>query len=66
MVNFENLIVELHVLFIFLKYMSNFISIVCYLLLIHKFLFLLFFLCIILDYKNSKFKDLIDDIVINL
>ena len=26
----------------------------------------LFFLCIILDYKNSKFEHLIDDIIINL
>ena len=48
--------------FMFLKRMSNFMSIICYLLLIHKFIFL----CIILGYKNLKFKDLIDDIAINL
>ena len=65
MVNFENLIVELHVFFIFLKCMSNFMSIICNLLLIHNFLFFFFFLCIILDYKNSKFKNLIDEIAIN-
>ena len=48
--------------FIFLKNKSKFMSIVCYLL------FDLFtcFLCIILDYKNSKFKYLIDNIVTNL
>ena len=45
----------------FLKHMSNFMSIVYYLLLIHRFIFF----SLILDYKNLKFKDLIDDIVIN-
>ena len=44
--------------FMFLKHMSSFISIECYLL----FDSLTFFLRIILDYKNSKIKHLIDDI----
>ena len=46
----------------FLKYMLSFISIGCYLL----FDLYTYFLCIILDYKNSKFKYLIDDIAIDL
>ena len=46
----------------FLKYMLSFISIGCYLL----FDLYTYFLYIILDYKNSKFKYLIDDIAIDL
>ena len=46
--------------FMFLTHMSNFISIGCYYL-IYK----LIFLYIILDYKNFKFKHLINDITIN-
>ena len=46
--------------FMFLTYMSNFISIGYYHL-IYK-----FFLCIILYYKNMKFKHLIDNIVVDL
>ena len=42
--------------------MSNVLSIECYLL----FDPWTYFLCIILDYKNSKFKHLIDDITIDL
>ena len=46
----------------FLKHISNFISIRFYLL----FNPWTYFLCIILDYKNSKFKHFINDIVIDL
>ena len=42
--------------------MSNFMLIGFYLLFDLK----TYFLCIILDYKNSKFKHLIDNIVIDL
>ena len=42
--------------------MSNFMSIGCYLLLDP----LIYFLCIILNYKNLKFKHLIDNMVIDL
>ena len=48
--------------FIFLTRMSNFVPNKCYLL----FDLLKYFLFKILDYKNLKFKYLIDDIVINL
>ena len=57
---FENLIVELDVLYIFktcVKFHFNQI-----LLIIPS---IIFFFGIILDYKNSKFKHLIDDIVTN-
>ena len=47
---------------IFLKYMSNFIPIGYYLLFDPK----TYFICIILDYNNSKFKYLINDIAIDL
>ena len=46
----------------FLKYMLSFISIESYLL----FDLYTYFLCIILDYKNLKFKYSIDDIAIDL
>ena len=42
----------------FLKHMS----IECYLLFDPK----TYFLCIVLDYKNSNFKHLIDDIIIDI
>ena len=58
---FENLAIELQ-FFMFLTHMSNFMSIGCYLLLDP----LIYFLCIILNYKNLKLKHLNDDIVINL
>ena len=45
----------------FLTHISNFVSIGCYLL----FDSLAYFLCIILNYKNLKFKNLIDDITID-
>ena len=48
--------------FIFLKHISNFKPVRCYLL----FDLSTYFLCIILDFKNSKFKYLIDDLTINL
>ena len=48
--------------FIFLKHMSNFMSIECYLLFDPK----TYFLRIILNYKNSKFKHLVDNIAIDL
>ena len=44
--------------FMSLTRMSNFVSIECYLL----FDLYTYFVCIILDYKNLKFKHLIDDI----
>ena len=44
----------------FLKHMSNFILIRSYLL------FSLIFICIILDNKNLKFKDLSDDLTIDI
>ena len=50
------------VFFIFLARISNFVSIGCYLLFDPH----TYFLCIILDYKNMKFKHLINDIVIDL
>ena len=48
--------------FIFITRISNFILIKYYLLFDPK----IYFLCIILDYKNLKFKHLIDNIIINL
>ena len=45
----------------FLTCISNFVSIEYYLL----FNPLTYFLCIILNYKNLKFKNLIDDITID-
>ena len=48
--------------FMFLKHMSN----SCQSDIIYYLIYKLFFLCIILDYKNSKFIDLIDDIVNDL
>ena len=47
--------------FMFLIHMSNFMSIICNLL----FNLWTYFLCIILDYKNLKFKILIDNITID-
>ena len=55
---FENLNVKLYVIYV-LKHMLNFMSIRGYLL-------FNYFLCIILDNKNSKFKDLSDDITIDI
>ena len=49
-------------LFMFLTQMSNLVSIRCYLL----FNPLNYCLYIILDYKNLKFKHLIDDMAIDL
>jgi len=46
----------------FLTYMSNFVLIGYYLLFDPK----IYFLSVILDYKNFKFKNLIDIIIINL
>ena len=57
----ENLIIRLHVLYILnthIKFHVNWI--------LFTIRFINLFLCIILDYKNLKFKYLIDDIVINL
>ena len=48
--------------FIFLKQMSNFMLLEVIYYLIYKFIFL----CIILDNKNSKFKDLSDDIAFDI
>ena len=57
---FENLTIELHVHYV-LKIHVNFMSIECYL----QFNPWTYFLCIILDYKMSKFKNLIDGIAID-
>ena len=48
--------------FMLLKHMSNFVSIRCYLLYDPW----TYFLCIILDNKNLQFKQLIDNITIDL
>ena len=57
---FENLIVRLHV-FTSLTYITNFhANQRLFTYLIHKFFF---FFYIILNYKNLKFKNLIDDII---
>ena len=48
--------------FTLLTHMSNFVPIRCYL----KYDLKTYFLCIILDYNNLQFKQLIDDIVNNL
>ena len=62
MIYFENITIGLHFFFlIFLKYTSNFVSIECYLLFNPK----IYFVCIILYYKNLKVKYLIDNIIIN-
>ena len=50
-----------YVFLMFLTCISNFMSIRCYLLFNPQ----NYFLCLILDYKNLKFKYLIDDIVID-
>ena len=57
---FENIIVELHVFYV-LKMNVKF-HVNCMLFTFNP---EIYFLCIILDYKNSKFKNLIDDIGIN-
>ena len=48
--------------FMFLKHMSNFMLIGCYLLFDPE----NYILYIILDYKNLKFKHLIDDIALDI
>ena len=57
---FENLNVKLYVLYMFLKYMSNFMSIRSY------FTIYFYFLYIILNNKNLKFRDLSDDLFIDI
>ena len=55
---FENLTVELHVFYVFkihVKFHANQI--------LFTIRFIAYFLCIILDYKNSKLKHLIDNVV---
>ena len=49
-------------IYMFLTLISNFVSIKCYLLFSSK----TYFLYIILNYKNLKFKFLIDDLIIDL
>ena len=53
---FENLIVRLHVIYTFNTRQSD----------VFTLWFIKLFLCIILDYKNLQFKQLIDTIPINL
>ena len=52
---FENLIVRLHVIYTFNTRQSD----------VFTLWFIKLFLCIILDYKNLQFKQLIDDITID-
>ena len=54
---FENLIVRLHVLYVFNTHIKFHIN--------YYVIYKLIFLCIILNYKNFKFKHLINDITIN-
>ena len=58
---FENITIELHILYVFQTYVKFHAN---------KMLFIIrsitYFLCINLDFKNSKFKHLIDNIAIDL
>ena len=58
---FENLIIELHILYVFKTYIKFNINQMFFTIRSIKKKFF-----IILDYKNSKFKYLIDDITINI
>ena len=57
---FKNLTVELHILYILNKYVKYFTNWILF-----KLRPINYYLCIFLDYKNSKFKHFIDNIAIN-
>ena len=58
---FENLIIELHVLYVLRTYVKIHVNWILFII-----RSITYFLCIILNYKNLKFKHLIYNIVINL
>jgi len=58
---FENLIIELHVLYILKTHVKIHVNWILFTI-----RSITYFLCIILNYKNLKFKHLIDNIVIDL
>ena len=57
---FENLIIELHVLYVLRTYVKIHVNWILFII-----RSITYFLCIILNYKNLKFKHLIYNIVIN-
>ena len=58
---FENLIIELHVLYVLRTHVKIHVNWILFTI-----RSITYFLCIILNYKNLKFKHLIYNIVINL
>jgi len=60
-VNFENLIVKLHVLYVLNIYVKFYLNRILFTIQSRN-----LFLCIILNHKNLKFQYLIDEITINL
>ena len=57
---FENLIIELHVLYVLRTHVKIHVNWILFII-----RSVTYFLCIILNYKNLKFKHLIYNIVIN-